>query len=124
MARFFDHAQYANAFRRPGMDTRQWVSYGTVDADTSDAKAIQFKDDDGNPSPYGPLVSVTLQPSGVSLPCRVLGQVAGNGEADYFPFLAGDEVLVLLPEGDERAGAVIVGRLNQEIDAWPLIVAG
>jgi hypothetical protein len=124
MARGFDAAKFAKAFQRPGMDTRQWVSYGTVDADTKESKAIQFQDADGNPSPYGPLVNVTLQPSGVSLPCRVASMAAGNGEADWHPFTAGDEVLVVLPEGDERAGAVIIGRLNQEIDTWPAVVAG
>lgn len=119
-----DQRRYAEGMKFPGIDPRQWISYATVDADTKDAKAIQFVDDDGNPSPYGPMISVTLQPSGVAVPCRVGHQVAGNGEGEWFPYSAGDEVLVAIPEGNERAGAVIIARLNQEIDAWPTVVAG
>lgn len=119
--RSFDHSSFSQAFGGPA---QQWISYGTVDQDTKEAKAIQFVDDDGNPSPYGPLVSVTLQPSGVSIPCRVATFVAGNGEAEWFPFIAGDEVMVAIPEGDERGGAAIIGRFNQEIDLWPIVVAG
>ena len=121
-----DQVTAARAFAGPGMDTRQWFSYGTVDKDDpkTGARSVVFVDKDGNPNPYGPQVMVTLQPTGISLPCRVAGAVAGDGEADWYPFVAGDEVIVALPEGDERAGAVIVGRLNQEIDAFPLVVAG
>ncbi len=119
-----DAARYAQNFRTPGADPRQWISYATVDADTKDAKSIQFADDGGNPSPYGPMVSVTLQPSGISVPCRVGHQVAGDGEGEWYPYAAGDEVLVAVPEGNERAGCVIICRLNQEIDGWPTVVAG
>jgi hypothetical protein len=119
-----DLATAADAFRRPGADTRQWISYATVDADSESNPSVAFKDKDGNPSPYGPLVSVTLQPSGVRVRCRVAGAVAGEQEADWYPFVGGDEVIVLIPEGDERAGCVIVGRLNQELDLFPLVVAG
>lgn len=119
-----DSALAAEAFKMPGIDPRQWISYGTVDAGTPEQPPIIFKDADGNPNPYGPQVLVTLQPSGVTVPCRVAGAVAGDGEADWYPFVPGDEVIVVIPEGDERAGACIVGRLNQELDAFPLVVAG
>lgn len=119
-----DHALAAEAFKMPGIDPRQWISYGTVDPGTDAKPSVIFKDDQGNPNPYGPMVLVTLQPSGISLPCRVAGAVAGDAEADWFPFVSGDEVLVAIPEGDERAGATIIGRLNQELDAFPLVVAG
>lgn len=101
-----------------------WVSYATVDPDTKEAKSVVFEDDDGNPSPYGPMVQVTLQPSGVAMQCRVGSGVAGEGEADFYPFVAGDEVLVVIPEGNQRAGACIIARMNQEIDTWPTVVAG
>lgn len=119
-----DSALAAEAFKMPGIDPRQWISYGTVDAGTPEQPPIIFKDADGNPGPYGPLVMVTLQPTGISVPCRVAGAIAGNGEADWYPFVPGDEVLVAIPEGDERAGCAIIGRLNQELDTFPLIVAG
>lgn len=124
MGRGTDQKRMGQAFASPGQDTRTWVAYGLVDKDTKDAKAIQFKDDSGTTSPYGPLVSVTLQPSGISLPCRVGYHVAGGGEGEWFPFVEGDEVLVVVPEGNERAGAVIVARLNNEIDEWPAVVGG
>jgi hypothetical protein len=100
------------------------VSYGAVDGDEDGNAKIHLKDDDGNPPPYGPLVEVTLQPSSVSIPCRLAHDVAGNGEADFYPFVAGDEVIVAIMQGMESAGGVILGRLNQEIDAWPTVVAG
>lgn len=119
-----DHALAAQAFAMPGIDPRQWISYGIVETGTPGAPPVRFKDDNGNPSPYGPMVDVTLQPSGITLPCRVSGGVAGVAEAEYYPFVGGDEVIVAIPEGNERAGAVIIGRLNQEIDQWPITVAG
>lgn len=121
MGRAFDHASFGRAFNGPD---KQWVSYGTVDKDTKESPAVRFKDADGKTLPYGPMVNVTLQPSGISVACRISGLVAGNQEAEYFPFIAGDEVLVALPEGDERAGCVIIARLNQELDEFPTTVAG
>lgn len=116
--RGFDQSTASEAFSRPGQDTRQWGSYGTVEVSTPGNRSVNFDPD------YGPLVSVRLQPSGVPVVCRVAGFVAGNGEGSYFPFLDGDEVWVEVPEGDETAGCVITGRLNQQIDAWPTTVAG
>lgn len=105
-------------FAGPGQDTRQWVSYGIVDDDTEDQKAVTFDED------YGPLVSVTLQPSGTPVRCRVGGSCAGNGEGEYFPFLGGDECVVVIFEGDEKADPMIVGRGNNQIDKWPTVVGG
>lgn len=120
----FDAATMGQALARPGMDPRQWVSYGIVDADAPGHRCVIFKDENGDPLKSGPLVRVTLQPSGISVVCRVAGLVAGDGEAEWFPFVAGDEVVVVLPEGSERAPPVIVGRLNNGPDAWPTKVAG
>jgi hypothetical protein len=112
-----DPSQAAEALAGPH-DTRQWCSYGTVCPDTPGARSVTFT------TAYGPLVNVKLHPSGLPVVCRVAHEVAGNGEADWTPFVAGDEVIVLIPEGDEKAGCVIAGRLNQEIDAFPPQVAG
>lgn len=97
---------------------RQWVSYGIVDQETDDKKSTTFDPD------MGPLIDVKLQPSGAHARCRVASWCAGNGEAEHFPFVQGDEVCVLVMEGDESAGCVIVGRLNNQIDAFPTTVAG
>jgi len=100
------------------IDTREWVSYGIVQTDsTEDDRPIDF-------SPlYGPMVNVTLQPAGVDVRARVTGFIAGNGEGCWYPFLPGDEVLVVCV-GGRYENAVIVGRLNQQIDAFPTVVAG
>ena len=95
----FDHATAGQAFAGPGMDTRQWVSYGQVDQDTQDSRCVVFDPD------LGPLVNVTLQPSGIPVVCRVLAPFAGQGESEYFPFISGDEVVVAITQGDERGRA-------------------
>jgi len=116
----FNLTDVGDGLAKPGMDTRQWVSYGIVEAMTAGQgeQVIDFTPE------LGPLVQVTLQPSGISLSCRVGCRIAGNNESEYYPFVAGDEVLVVIPEGDERSGAVIIARLNQELDLWPGTVAG
>lgn len=102
----------------PGIDTREWVSYGIVQTDsTEDDRAVAFSEE------YGPLVNITLQPQGVDVRARVAGTVAGNGEGEWYPFQAGDEVIVLLVSG-RYENAVIIGRMNQEIDKFPTLVAG
>lgn len=108
----------------PGTDTRQWCSWGQVIPGTAAAPSIRFKDGQGNALPHGVLIDVKLEPSGVVVPCRLISPCAGNGEGEYHPYVAGDEVLVLIPEGDERAGCAIVGRANQAHDAFPATVAG
>jgi hypothetical protein len=120
----FNAVDTGAALARPGMDPRQWVSYGVVDRETDGQKSVIFDDPEGGPLTYGPLVRVTLQPSGIPVVCRVANAVAGQDEGEWFPFLEGDEVIVAIPEGNERAGCVILGRLNQEIDRWPRTVGG
>lgn len=121
---FFDAAAFGEALERPGIDPRQWFSYGIVDDSSGDSKSVRFKDENGEALPFGVMVDVTLQPSGIKVPCRVAGQVAGVKEADWYPFQDRDEVLVAIPQGDERAGCVIIGRMNQGFDVFPQSVAG
>lgn len=75
--------------------------------------AIEFSEEEG-----APLINVTLQPSKRQVRCRVAMAVAGNGEADWHPFVAGDLVLVEIIGGNERS-CVITGRLNNAIDKFP-----
>lgn len=114
----------AELFSRPGSDTRQWLSYGLVVEGTDDRPPVMFDDDEGEPLAEGPRVMVTLQPSNITVPCRVASFIAGVQEGSWYPFQPRDEVVVLVPEGDERAGCVIVTRCNQELDTWPRVVAG
>src|ERR1700722_6710543 len=103
-----DSTSMAHLFSHPGADTRQWLSYGLVcQAVAGGDQSVRFTDDTGATLPQGVLVDVTLQPSGITVPCRVGAQSAGNGEGEFNPFGPGDEVLVAVPEGNERAGCVI-----------------
>lgn len=118
MGQGFDAAGMGAALARPGMDTRQWVSFGTVSKETKDQKSVVFD------AELGPLVMVDLHPSMTQVYCRVAGGCAGTGEGEYFPFISGDEVIVLIPEGNETAGCTIIGRLNNSLDTFPTMVAG
>lgn len=103
----------------PGIDPRTWVSYGTVQRKKrgSDPEAVQYTD-------VGPLVLVLLHPQNVTIQCRVANQSAGDGEGEWSPFVEGDEVVVVVPGGNEREGGVILGRLQNAKDKVPARVAG
>jgi hypothetical protein len=113
----YDYASQREAAAGPGSDTRQWISNGVVNADTSTQKSVDFS------GAAGPLVSVRLHPSDIDVRCRVASFVAGTGQGEWHPFVGGDEVLVAFPLGHERGGAVIIGRLNNGVDTFPTNVA-
>jgi len=97
---------------------------GTVELESGSQKSTHFKDEKGTPLAAGPIVSVRLHPSDITVACRVASQFAGGGEGSWFPVSPGDEVIVGVPEGTERAGCVIIGRLGNAIDGFPTNVAG
>lgn len=103
----------AAGMRAPGNDTREWISYATVRGGTGDDDpCVVFEDDQ-------PLVQILLHPSLKEARARVGMQVAGDGEADWNPFVPGDELLVAIPEGSERSGCVVLCRLCNSIDKFP-----
>jgi hypothetical protein len=121
----FDHAAFREAVSGPGIDTRNFISYGIVEPDSSSSQhAVAFNDSDGNPLPEGILIQVKLQPSGVIVTCRVSMHSGGSGEAEYTPYGPGDEVLVAIPDGDERGGCAIIGRFANTFDSFPQTVSG
>lgn len=123
----FDATSMAEAFAKPGMDPRQWISYGTVDDRTTDEETGEAVDPVTLDSDFGPLIAVTLQPSMLKVHCRIAIPSTGScgaGESEYSPFVSGDEVLVAIPEGDEMALPAIIGRLNNGIDTFPENVGG
>jgi hypothetical protein len=93
---------------------KQWVSVALV-IDTPEQPAVEFDREDGQV-----YVNVVLQPSLSPVRARIGSSVAGAGEGEYFPFLGGDEVLVVLPEGREDGGAIITHRLNNALDPFPM----
>lgn len=114
----FDYASQREGAAGPGADTRQWVSNGTVNVATPTAPAVDF-------TPVsGPLVSVRLHPSDIDVRCRVASFVSRIGETEWHPFAGGDEVVVLLPMGNERSNPIIIGRLNNGVDTFPTTVCG
>jgi hypothetical protein len=124
MTQAFDAGMLREIVKGPGVDTRQWCSYGIVVDDNPNAHSVRFNSEDGGALPQGVIVDVRLEPSGIVVPCRVGMHAAGSGEASYSPFGPGDEVFVMIPEGDERAGCVIVCRLTNAKDVYPTTVAG
>jgi hypothetical protein len=119
-----DLSSQADGLARPGMDPRGWVHYAIVCPETAGQKSVAFTDAQGNPNVFGVQVLVKLLPNANILPCRVAGSVAAAGAAEYHPFIGGDEVIVVVPGGDERNGGVIIGRLTQSFDTFPTTVAG
>jgi hypothetical protein len=110
-----DQSTLGQAVRQAGIDPRQWVSIGIVTPGSQGDDIVVFDEDEGQP-----LVSVLLEPTKIPVRARVSGQVAGNGEGDWHPFVEGDEVVVVIPEGNERSGCVIIGRLSNGIDKFPM----
>lgn len=116
---FIDAASLHDLLAGPGMDTRTWVSYGTVDLDGSEEdRAVSFDED------LGPLVRVVLHPGENIVHCRVAMGFAGSLEGEWSPFVGGDEVLVVIPGGDEISTPAIVGRMANGLDKFPVKVAG
>lgn len=114
-ARPLDQSTAAQAVKQAGIDPRQWISIGLVTAGSEEDEIVIFDEEEGQP-----FVRVLLEPTKIPVRARVGGQVAGNGEGDWNPFVEGDEVLVAIPEGDERAGCVIIARLPNGIDKFPM----
>jgi hypothetical protein len=106
-----DMRRMSEALKGPGIDTRHWVSYGTVavvgdgEPDFADPHAV-------NVSPSGVLVDVLLMPSGIPVTCRYAGIQGGGACTILAPIRPGDEVLVVIPDGEVRAVPVIVAILN------------
>lgn len=95
------------------------TSYALVVAEKSgdESTVIVYQD-------AGPQVSVELQPSRIRVAARVGMSIAGEGEGEWYPFVEGDEVLVAIPDGDPRNGVVILARLTNARDTFPMRVAG
>ncbi|HXQ93760.1 MAG TPA: hypothetical protein VN864_01110 [Thermoplasmata archaeon] len=117
MPQDFDGSDIGQATARAGMDPRQWGSIGVVENPLGGDNPVDF-------SNGYPLVTVRLHPSDNPVRCRVAAASAGVGEGEWIPFQAGDEVIVAVTEGDERAGPIIHGRLNNGVDTFPGVVAG
>jgi hypothetical protein len=109
-----DMGRLAAALRSPGIDPRKWIVAGTVG----------YRDDDGElqtgellePPGGGPavpastwtdadgcIVDVHVEPDGDVLACRWNGIAVGTFGSLLFPLRGGDNVLVLIPDGDQNS---------------------
>jgi len=111
-----DQRTLAEAFSYPGIDPRAWVSYAiveTVQAETENP--VEFDADDGQI-----YVNCVLKPSNQPCRARLGGAFSGPGEGFYSPFVGGEEVLLAIPEGDTKTGAVVLARLSNGYDGFPM----
>lgn len=93
-------AKLGEAMRR--LDGRHWTGLGTV----MDKQGGQHWDDhDGQDI----TVDVELHPSGVVITCRVCGFSGGADRGAWGIPEPGEEVAVLVPDGEPDAGGLIVG---------------
>ncbi len=105
-----DWATHSQEFNREP----QWFSFALVVND-QDGNSVIFSKEDGQV-----YVNLQLEPSKRLVLARVGAQIAGAGEGEYVPFIPGDEVAVGLPLGREDAGVVILCRLNNRADNFPM----
>jgi hypothetical protein len=109
MARPADWQSHQSAAPEP-----QWFSYGLVVND-QDGNSVEFNADDGQV-----YVNVQLEPSKSLVRARIASSIAGAGEGEFVPYVPGDEVACALPMGREDGGVVILGRLNNALDKFPM----
>jgi phage baseplate assembly protein gpV len=86
-------------------DGRAWVHVGTVDSVEEHAA-------------FGFLVNCTIRPDGRECQARLLSPGGGAGRGSFSPVEEGDEVLLLLPEGDPNK-AVAIGGLSSRANPIP-----
>lgn len=101
-----DTGRLAEALSRPGIDPRMWASVGVV--------TDVFVDPE-----HGPMVDVTLLPSGQDVTARQGAAYAGVGFGFYTPIAIEDEVLVVLSNGELGESPVVVSRLWSASDTPP-----
>jgi hypothetical protein len=92
-----DVYRIADGMARPGLDTRSWVTYGTVASfgpppDPSDPNAIVV-------APEGVAVDVLVGTEETPVTCRY-GHQGGASATLLLPIRPGDLVLVAIPDGD------------------------
>ncbi len=91
-------------------DTRRWAALGLVVEVVVDRESVYLE--------------VDLQPDGDSVLARAVPTFAGAGWGIYHPIAAGDQVLVVMPEGDPDLSPVAIGPLHTETDAVPTEALG
>src|SRR5258708_261871 len=119
VGRKMDSGRLAQLVSMPGIDPRVWVSLCIVDSVNIDQQHGVFAD-------VHIMSTATLDRSGNVVAqqetVRVAPDYAGNGFGIFYPPAAGDEVLVLWPDGHPDNGGVMVKRLWSASDQPPATV--
>jgi len=108
-----DWRKVGEGLKASGMDLRHWCSYGTVGVVGDDGK---FDPTDMHAvlvAPDGVWVDVRLEPTLIPVTARVQLGVGGTAHI-MAPIYAGDEVLVVIPDGDLMNPPVVVAILNSQ----------
>jgi hypothetical protein len=104
---------------QPGMDLRNWLSYGTV-ATMDSAGEVDYENPHAiHQGPEGVEVDVYLESLNKLVTCRYAGLQGGPAVYVGAPIHPGDLVVVGMPEGD-NAGCVILAIVNSAAQPVPL----
>lgn len=102
-----DVQRFAQALAGPGLDTRTWLSAGTVGArDTQGTFTVD--PESVFASQLGTVVDVRLEPSGRMVTAKWNGLSVGRYGSILFPIRAGDDVIVVFPTGDPNDGSATI----------------
>jgi hypothetical protein len=117
--RTLDTARIAEAVKAKGIDLRFWSSHGTVGTvgedgvfDPTDPHAVIV-------APEGLLCDVLLEPLNLPITARYAG-MGGRSCVVMAPIRPGDEVLVVIPDGDLANHLAIVAVLNNDEHRIPI----
>lgn len=104
-----DMSRLASAVAAPGVDTRYWISAGTVGAISDDGDFVT-KGETARASRAAEresvLVDVRLEPLGRSITVRYHGIACGRAGNLLVPVMPGDEVVVLITDGDLNSASI------------------
>lgn len=126
-----DIQRVAQALAGPGIDSRFWVSAGTVGTRDDDGSfsttATVDSPGSGPPVPeavyvdeLGLVADVRLEPSGDLVTARYNGVGVGRFGSILVPLRGGDEVVVVIPDGDLNSPSIaIVALLADETAKIP-----
>lgn len=95
----FDPRRLGRALASTGMDLRHWVSYGSVASVEGPDGQPNYADENAVlVTPAGVEVDVVLEPSGYHVTCR--HGISAGAVFICTPIHAGDQVQVIIPDGD------------------------
>lgn len=118
--RSWDTRRVAQALAGPGIDTRVWASYATV-AVVGDDGEPNYEDPHAvHIGPEGVSVDVILDPSGIPMTVRYLGVAGGQAGSIQYPIAPGDELVVLIPDGEMGGAPVALPALSSSWAKMPL----